>query len=168
MSKTFKNIFCILIFIIFGLLLTLNILKQVGFNTGNDEPTSCSVGETVELNNQKVTFSKIEDYEREKDGYIILDNEDGKKYIRAYFIVENIGKKDQSVSSAYFKCYVDDTLSDTIYFLTESIFPTSTISSGKKAEGYVYFEIPENAENITIEYSRYINGDDGDKIIFNW
>ena len=67
------------------------------------------------------------------------------------FEFENIGNVDQTVSSvASWDCYADGYAMDAQYFGDDAI--DATMSPGKKAAGAVYYEVPKDAKEITLEY----------------
>ncbi len=106
------------------------------------------VGETLETGKVKITFQSAEDYTSDN---MFIEPDEGNKYIRAYFVVENTGNTDTLVSSYDFDCYADDSAADTP-LLTDKMLSSTTLSPGRKAEGYVYYEVPQNAQKIEIEY----------------
>lgn len=77
----------------------------------------------------------------------------GNKLVRAYFVFENTGNSDQSCGSWEFSCYADGTACQAYYFSGEDDLPAyDAISAGRNMKGYVYFEVPEDAEIIELEY----------------
>ncbi len=106
------------------------------------------VGETLETGKVKITFQSVEDYISDN---MFIEPDEGNKYIRAYFVVENTGNTDTLVSSYDFDCYADDSVADSP-LLTDKMLSSTTLSPGRKAEGYVYYEVPQNAQKIEIEY----------------
>ena len=120
----------------------------------NEEETQAQnntlkVGETLDTGKAKVTFQSADDYET--DNMFMQPNE-GNKYIRAYFVVENTGTSDLFTSSSDFDCYADDSAADSTYFDEKAFSAAASISPGRKSEGYVWFEVPKNAQKIEIEY----------------
>ena len=47
-------------------------------------------------------------------------------------------------------CYADDVAAEQYYYADDQL--SATISSGRKTNGYVYFEVPKDAQNIEVEY----------------
>lgn len=85
--------------------------------------------------------------------------------IKLTFEIENISSSDRLVSASDFKCYADDTaMSDYYSFSFNDYLSTTTISAGRKATGNVYFEVPQNANSIDVEYET--NYWSGNKAIF--
>ena len=87
----------------------------------------------------------------------------GNKIIKLTFEIENISSTDQIVSVYDFKCYSDDVASSAYYYGDNGL-STTTLSSGRKATGNVYFEVPQNANSIDVEYET--NYWSGNKAIF--
>ena len=57
--------------------------------------------------------------------------------------------------SAYdFKCYADDYVCNNIYFETESGIDV-TLTKNRRVQGNLFFEVPINCSNITVEYVTY-------------
>ena len=93
-----------------------------------------------------------------------MQPKEGNKFIKATFEFENISKDDQTVSSMVdFNCYADGYDMESRYFDDGDL--SATLSSGKKTQGSVYYEVPVNAQEITIEYET--NYFTQDKIIFD-
>lgn len=107
------------------------------------------VGDVLDTGKLKITFQSVEDYETDN---IFLEPEEGNKLIRAYFVIENIGKTDTLVSFLDFDCYADDVAVSDNWAGGEKQLSTTTLSSGRKTEGYLYYEVPVNAEKIELEY----------------
>lgn len=109
----------------------------------------CNIGDTLNSNGLKITFQKAEDWDSDN---MLITAKDGYKFIRAYFIVENTNSSDYSMGGLDFKCYADDVKMATSIYGDNKLDFYTTISSGRKLEGYIYFEVPVNAEKIEIEY----------------
>lgn len=76
---------------------------------------------------------------------------DGNKIIFAAFEFENVSDSDKTVLAYNFSCYADG-YSCEAYFAADDAGFSETLSSGRKIKGNVYFEVPENAKEIDIEY----------------
>ena len=113
--------------------------------------TSFAVKETFENKHVKITMSEVNtnfkkyiEYTDPKDGYVV---------VMAKFEVENIGDEDEFVSSYDFNCYADDEAMEEFIWADDNYAGLSaTISAGKKATGYVFYEVPKTAKKITLEY----------------
>lgn len=110
------------------------------------EKTTFSVGDTVNDNNLAITYVSAEEW-KGYDQY--FGPEDGNKIIRLKFDFANNGDVDAFISSFY--CYADNQAAKDYYGGDESL-STYTLSAGRTTSGYIYFEVPENAEEIEVEY----------------
>ena len=108
-----------------------------------------SVGEIYEDSNIAIKFVDFDDNFTGYSEY--ADVKAGYKVIKAEFEAENLGSTDELFSSYDFNCYADGYDCESFWYFEESGF-SSTLSAGKKGKGAVCFEVPENAEEITIEY----------------
>ena len=107
-----------------------------------------NVGETLEAGDVKIEFQKVEDW---KSDNMFIEPKDGNKFIRVYFSITNTGKSDKLLSSYDFKCYVDNSrINEMLY--GNDILSTGNISSGRNIKGYIYYEVPKNANSIELEY----------------
>lgn len=124
-----------------------------------DEPVKVKVGETLTTNTLKITYKSSAD----DKGAEYFPAASGNKIIKLTFEIENISSTDQIVSVYDFKCYSDDVASSAYYYGDNGL-STTTLSSGRKATGNVYFEVPQNANSIDVEYET--NYWSGNKAIF--
>lgn len=119
------------------------------------------VGETLTTNTLKITYKSSAD----DKGAQYFPAASGNKIIKLTFEIENISSSDRLVSASDFKCYADDTaMSDYYSFSFNDYLSTTTLSAGRKATGSVYFEVPQNANSIDVEYET--NYWSGNKAIF--
>ena len=118
-----------------------------------------TVGDVVETEYLKISFLSAEPY-TDPDGY--SKPAEGKEYYRVEFEFENIGDTDQSVGSFEFVCYANGYAVDETWVGDDML--SATISPGKKAKGAIYYEIPVDATEITLEYET--NFWTEDKIVF--
>ena len=98
--------------------------------------SECHVGDTVETGNFKIKYISTED--------LGLNDNDNRNIV-AEFEFENISKKDAYIGS--FECSADGYMANK---LGDDL--PSSVSSGKKTKGYVFFEVPYDAEDIEFEY----------------
>ena len=117
------------------------------------------VGDIVETKDLKITFLSAGEYKSDNE---FLQPKDGNKYIKVEFEIENTGDSDQYITSWDFKCYAD-TYSVEQTWLDEGSLD-ATLSKGKKSKGSVFFEVPKDAKEITLEYETNFFSED--KIIF--
>ena len=104
------------------------------------------VGEVLTANNLKITYVSCEDY---TDYNQYFGPKDGYKFIRLTLEAENTGNTDVFISTFDFECYADGVAMDSKY---EDDSISATLSTGRKAKGSVYFEVPVDAESIEVEY----------------
>jgi len=112
------------------------------------------IGDVVSTNRIEMTVTKAE-YWTGYDSYAVPD--EGMEIYRCYFEIKNIGSSDLWVS--YPECYADD-VSCEYYFWGDGSFSWDSISTGRKAAGWAYYEVPKGAENIELEYESNIWTDD--------
>lgn len=124
-----------------------------------EEPVKVKVGETLTTNTLKITYKSSAD----DKGAEYFPAASGNKIIKLTFEIENISSTDQIISVYDFKCYSDDVASSAYYYGDNGL-STTTLSSGRKATGNVYFEVPQNANSIDVEYET--NYWSGNKAIF--
>ncbi len=122
----------------------------------------CNIGDSATLDNIKVTFKdadlnfkNYEDYAYLPDGYSVL---------KADFEFENTGNSYEYITYYDFECFADKFSCDTFYYVDDYYFSES-LEPGEKLTASVYFEIPQNADSIELEYDS--NSYDEGKIIFN-
>lgn len=118
-------------------------------NSSSAEDNIFNVGEVLETKNLKISYQRAEGFTN-FDEY--FPPADGKRIVRAYFVIENVGSTDQFVSFYDFDCYADGSSAEEYIWNEDDILNTVTISPGRKTEGYVYYEVPINAESIELEY----------------
>lgn len=119
------------------------------------------VGDVVETQNFKITYESASEYDT---GNEFLQPKDGYTYWEFKFRFENISDSDHAVSSAMdWECYADNNNVDQSW-IGDNNGLDATLSAGRSTEGTIYFEIPDNAQKIELEYD--INYFGNDKIIF--
>lgn len=111
--------------------------------------TSFNVGEIWESTNHAIKYVSVDADFKGYNQY--ADIKAGHKVVKADFEAENLGSTDFYFSAYEFTCYADGYDCESFWSVDESGF-SSTLSTGKKAKGSVYFQVPANAEHIVIEY----------------
>ena len=112
------------------------------------ENTMVKVGEEITTQNLKIAFTSSSDY---TDYNQYSSPKDGNKVIRAEISFENILDSDVSLNNI--ECYADGEKCEGFFSADDFKAPTlESISSGKKFKSIVYYEVPENAESIILEY----------------
>ncbi len=121
--------------------------NETGEKGSEDKGNVYNVGDTVNANGLKILYVSAEKWE----GY----NEysapsEGNMVVRIKISAENTASSDRYISSLDFECYADGTKVEDYYYA--DIFTGGELSKGRKAEGYLYFEVPVNAKDIEVEY----------------
>ena len=120
------------------------------------------VGDVLEDGDTKIVFMSSGDYIEENE---FLQPAEGNKYIFLQFAFENTSKNnDISISSFSFECYADGYAAE-MYYGGEGDL-SATLSAGRVTTGYIYFEVPVNAEIIEVEYETNIFTEKKIKFIF--
>lgn len=135
--------------------------NQESQKTTEDVKTEYSLGEIFKNSNIAIKYVSLDENFTGYSEYAQVKA--GNKVIKAEFEAENLGSSDEYFYSGDFNCYADGYDCDDFWSVDDNSFG-STLSSGKKSKGNVYFEVPQDAEKITIEYT--LNSFTGDKVVF--
>lgn len=120
-----------------------------------------NVGDIVETKNFKITYESASPYTNDNE---FLQPKEGYEYWEFKFKFENISDTDQTVSTMMdWECYADNSKVDQ-QWIGDNNGLDASLSAGRSAEGTVYFEVPENAQSLELEYDISYWGND--KIIF--
>lgn len=112
------------------------------------ENTKVNAGEEVTTKDIKITFVSTNDY-NDYDEY--FGPKSGNKIIRAEFAFENISSSDISLNTL--ECYADGEKCEAYYSADDYKSPAlESLSTGKKMTAVVYYEVPENAQSVILEY----------------
>lgn len=119
-------------------------------STTKSATSEIKVGSTVSDESLKITYKSCNSNFTDYSPY--ADVASGKKVIQAIFDFENISSSDISLNNI--DCYADGVKCENFYSVDDYSSPTlESISSGRKLlDATVYFEVPENAEKIELEY----------------
>lgn len=124
--------------------------------------TAYYVGDTIEDGNTKIVFMSSGDYVEENE---FMQPKDGNKYIFLQFAFENTSKtSDTSISFYSFECYADGYAAEMYYGGNDDL--SATLSAGRATTGYLYYEVPVDAEEIEVEYETNIFTEKKIKFIF--
>ncbi|MBQ8210719.1 MAG: DUF2116 family Zn-ribbon domain-containing protein [Clostridia bacterium] len=105
------------------------------------------VGDKITDNGVEITYVSAEKW----TGYSQYSAPaDGNMIVRIALEVVNNGTSDFGITMYDFNCYADNQAMSEYWNADDWI--SATVSSGRSASGYVYFEVPANAESIEIEY----------------
>lgn len=119
-----------------------------GNATVENKPLTIKVGDVLTTDTLKITYLDCGVY-TDYDQY--FGPKKGNKIVYLKLDAENIGKSDAYLSMFEFSCYADNVAMEE-YIYGDNLFSSDVISSGRKMSGYMYFEIPKNAEVIEVEY----------------
>ena len=124
--------------------------------------TEYCVGDTIEDGNTKIVYMSSGDYTEENQ---FMQPAEGNKYIFLQFAFENTSKStDTSISFYSFECYADGYAAEMHYSGNDEL--SATLSAGRATTGYIYFEVPADAEVIEIEYETNVFTEKKIKFIF--
>lgn len=116
--------------------------------------TSFKVNETFQNQYEKITMIEVNTNFTDYSEY--LEPSDSNKVVMLKFEVENINDENDElyVSSLNFNAYADDVAVGSFYGANDQYNDLSaTLGKGKKTVGYILYEVPKNAQKITIEYN---------------
>ena len=116
--------------------------------------TSFKLNETFQNKYEKITMTEVNTNFTDHSEY--LKPADGNKYIMLKFEVENINSENDElyVSSLSFNGYADGVSVKSTYVGNDNYNDLSaTVGKGKKAVGYIFYEVPVSAQKITVEYN---------------
>lgn len=106
------------------------------------------VGDILKDGDLEIVYMSSGEYTEDNE---FLQPSDGNKYIYIQLAFENTSSKsDTSVSMYSFECYADG-YNASMYYSGENTL-SATLSAGRSTSGYLYFEVPQDAESIEIEY----------------
>ena len=150
--------------IIFGLFaamvlvaLSISIISYDSSETSGDSLSAGSsavsdnltVGSTLSAKGLNITLKKVEDWDSDN---MFIQPKDGNKFIRVYFTLENTNSTSRYLGSYDFTCYADNAKTDMSIFGEDTLALGTEVSGGRVLQGYIYYEVPVNAESIQIEY----------------
>ena len=127
-----------------------------------------TIGDTLSGDDVKITLTDALIYPRIEGEAFTDTPAEGKEYLVFFFNVENIDDENNFVSIHNFTGYVDDTLVaskilinnvDNVQYLSADLTP------GKKARGYVAYEVDTNWKQFDIHYKEN-SFDYNDSMIF--
>ncbi len=118
-------------------------------NSSEDQSQNLTIGSTLSAKGLNITLQKVEDWNSDN---MFMDPKDGFKYIRAYFVLENTNSSSRYLGSYDFTCYADNAKADMSIFGDDTLDLGAEVSSGRILQGYIYYEVPVNAQSIEIEY----------------
>jgi hypothetical protein len=115
---------------------------------------SFNVNETFQNKYEKITMTEVNTNFTDYSEY--LGPAEGNKVVMLKFEVENINDENDElyVSSLSFNAYADGEAVESFYAADDKYKDLSaTVGKGKKTVGYIFYEVPESAQKITVEYN---------------
>ena len=107
-------------------------------------------GDVFESNKVKIMHMGSGDYTSDN---ILIEPADGTKFVYVDLSILNVDDSDLSTGSFDFDCYADDSLcSQAFVTADDQMVSIATVSPNKYLEGKIYFEVPETAKKIEVEY----------------
>ena len=124
--------------------------------------TAYYVGDMIEDGNTRIVFVSSGDYVEDNE---FMQPTEGNKYIFLQFAFENTStSSDASISFYSFECYADGYAVEMHYSGDDEL--SATLSAGRATSGYIYYEVPIDAEVIEVEYETNIFTQDKIKFIY--
>ena len=118
------------------------------------------VGDAVQAGNLKIVYMASGTYQEDNE---FLQPEEGNKYVFLKFAFENTSTtSDCSVSVFSFDCFADGYAAQAYYGGEDGL--SATLSAGRTTTGAIYFEVPNDAQTIEVEYEENVLTDK--KILF--
>jgi hypothetical protein len=106
------------------------------------------VGDVLNDGDMQIVYVASGEYHEDNE---FMQPAEGNKYIFIKLAFENQGTSDAAVTSFSFECYADGYNADAHY--TDNDL-SATLSQGRTTDGILVFEVPEDAQEIEIEYRR--------------
>lgn len=167
----------VIIFVVFAII-GYNAIKDVGIdeiedkvndyikeNSGSD--VTGTIGDTLSDGEMKLTLTGAYMYDSIGEGYFVETPKEGKEYLLFFFDVENISSESQFISAYSFDGYVDDVSIDTTSIYSEvdgTEQLSATVAAGKKAKGYIAFEVDKTWKEFEVHYDNNAWDNSGDLI----
>lgn len=122
-----------------------------------EKQTVAHVGDYSQGADLKITFKSAKEYTtvKTKNEFAETKAEDGKKIVILNFEAENVSKEDQCVNMFYCQAYCDDMSIDQkslIEYPDGMTMFAGDLATGKKLQGSVAYEVPENWQKIEFSY----------------
>lgn len=111
--------------------------------------TEYHVGDSLESSEVRITYMSSGEYISSNQ---FMQPAEGNRFIYLQLAFENLSEKNDANVSAYsFECYADGYSAQMKYFGEEEL--SATLSAGRSTSGFLYFEVPSDAQEIEIEYT---------------
>ncbi|MDD7353997.1 MAG: DUF4352 domain-containing protein [Oscillospiraceae bacterium] len=158
--------FWVLIVILLFIIISAISSEKNNNKTNNDSPAVTQNEQAVVTTTKKNENERLKVGDSFTDGYLEISiksaevwtgysefskPDSGYKYIRLFAEAKNTGTSDAFVYSDDFKCYADNKPASDPYCGDER-FNGDDLSAGRETDGYLYYQIPADAQKIEIEY----------------
>lgn len=131
--------------------------KIDGYIEENTTSLYGTIDDTLSDGNFNLTLIEALKYDSIGEGNFIDTPEEGKEYLLFFFDVENISDDNKYISYYDFDGYVDDVACDTAIIFNNANGVDSlavNLASGKKAQGFVAFEVPKGWKSFEVHYKK--------------
>lgn len=119
------------------------------------------VGDVVETEDFRITYLESQEYTSDNE---FLKPKEGYKYWKFTFKFENISNDVKNVSSIMdWECYADNSKVDQTYLEMDNGLD-GQLSAGRETQGSLFFEVPNDVQNLELEYAISYYGND--RIVF--
>lgn len=117
-----------------------------------DSNGAYKIGSAIKTNNLRIAYLDCETGWVDDDDY--YGPSVGNRIVRAYFRLENNGSEAVTCGSFDFAVYADNVKCKDFYNSDVDTLPSyTTLSAGRIMEGWAYYEVPEDAQRIELEFS---------------
>ncbi|MGM9882185.1 MAG: DUF4352 domain-containing protein [Bacilli bacterium] len=117
-----------------------------------------TTGDTLKGDDLNITLNKALMYSSISDGYLADTPSEGKEFLVFFLDIENTSSDTVYLSSSDFDGYVDGYAVSSCYILNDidGVEELSVnLASGKKASGFVAFEVDETWKNFELHFDEY-------------
>ena len=126
--------------------------SEIGMLKNTSKNIEMTVGDTVEYDGLEIKYISLDD---DYTDYVEQRKlKEGYKLIKLVLEIKNKENTSEYIGYSDFKCYADDYVCDSIFFETESGID-AFLSKDKRVQGNLFYEVPTDAKEITIEYETY-------------
>ena len=124
--------------------------------TEESKDVVAKLGETLDFNGLQLTFDSIERYVDTTNGFVLDKAAEGKEFVILWFTVSNNTESSQYLNMFYEDSYCDDYSVDPqilLYNYKGDTLLGSNVSPGKKAKGYICYQLDTTWQKLEFYYS---------------
>lgn len=116
----------------------------------NTDNKAYTIGDTIDDNGLLITLVSCDEYVSENE---FITPEEGNKYIKINFEIQNNSEKTENISSyVSFSAYADDYSIEQTYVDSSEKTLDGEVASGKKMNGSIFYEIPNDTKTLQVDY----------------